>query len=373
MHRIQYQTITENDPKNMSEQLEFTISSVNDRQFIDLYNSYISFDYIIESNFITDATFNVKPFGTTLSGIFEQCNLDLIYIDNQGTLQNGTFESILYAPDYRQIIGALTTEHLKQGFERDDGNTFLFKKSSAKIYDESIKFTKINGKNCAVYRCRIPFRYLFELANNEFNTINFKEINFKMRFKDPFKYICEYNSPTNTYYIKSDSSIVPTNFLYDNVKVMYHYYQDLEPSPAISCELKNTPMQAFRFPLGTNNFVKKQLLMNDVYRYLMIFCTVEPDNFTVLAENQLQKITMGSQGKSFFSEVITDDLAWDYTTFCLNSGKHGIIYKAIYNKNHFLVLPLDEIIDYDAPSFLDFEIKYTGTTSGTLHLLFFGK
>ena len=160
-------------------------------------------------------------------------------------------------------------------------------------------------------------------------------------------------------------------FLYNNVKVMYHYYQDLETTG--SQELKNTPMQAFRFPLGTNNFVKKQLLMNDVYRYLMIFCTVEPDNFTVLAENKLQKITMGSQGKSFFSEVITDDLAWDYTTFCLNSGKHGIIYKAIYNKNHFLVLPLDEIIDYDAPSFLDFEIKYTGTTSGTLHLLFFGK
>ena len=372
MHRIQYQTITENDPKNMSEQLEFTISSVNDRQFIDLYNSYISFDYIIESNFITAATFNVKPFGTTLSGIFEQCNLDLIYIDNQGTLQNGTFESILYAPDYRQIIGALTTEHLKQGFERDDGNTFLFKKSSAKIYDENIKFTKINEKNCAVYRCRIPFRYLFELANNEFNTINFKEINFKMRFKDPFKYI------TDGIYIKT-TRIPASAFLYDNVKVMYHYYQDLET--AGSQELKNTPMQAFRFPLGTNNFVKKQLLMNDVYRYLVIFCTEEPDNFTTLVKNQLQKITMGSQGKSFFSEVITDDLAWDYTTFCINSGKHSCINKGIYYKDHFLVLPLDEIIDYDAPSFLDFEIRYFTNdaavppvkTSGTLHLLFFGK
>ena len=90
---------------------------------------------------------------------------------------------------------------------------------------------------------------------------------------------------------------------------------------------------------------------------------------------------MGSQGKSFFSEVVTDDLAWDYTTFCINSGKHSVIYKNVYDKNNFLVLPLDEIIDYDAPSFLDFEIKYFTNdaivppveTSGTLHLLFFGK
>lgn len=372
MHRIQYQTITENDPKNMSEQLEFTISSVNDRQFIDLYNSYISFDYIIKCDAADDIIF--KPFNTTLPGIFEQCNLDVIYIDNQGSLQNGTFESILNAPDYRQIIAALFNNNEKQYDEERDGNTFEFHIGNEKIYNDDIDLEKHEDSSGTFHkhRFRIPFRYLFELANNEFNTINFKEINFKMRFKDPFKYI------TDGIYIKN-THITASAFLYDNVKVMYHYYQDLETTG--SQELKNTPMQAFRFPLGTNNFVKKQLLMNDVYRYLVIFCTEEPDDFTLLVENKLQKITMGSQGKSFFSEVVTDDLAWDYTTFCINSGKHSCIYKNAYDKNNFLVLPLDEIIDYDAPSFLDFEIKYYTndavvppvTTSGTLHLLFFGK
>lgn len=372
MHRIQYQTITENDPKNMSEQLEFTISSVNDRQFIDLYNSYISFDYIIKCD--TDINFTITPFNTTLPGIFEQCNLDVIYIDNQGSLQNGTFESILDAPDYRQIIAALFNDNEKQYDEERDGNTFEFHNDTEEIYYDEIKFEipEDSSDTFHKHRFRIPFRYLFELANNEFNTINFKEINFKMRFKDPFKYVVD------GIYIKN-THIPVSAFLYDNVKVMYHYYQDLETTG--SQELKNTPMQAFRFPLGTNSFVKKQLLMNDVYRYLVVFCTEEPDNFTTLVENQLQKITMGSQGKSFFSEVITDDLAWDYTTFCINSGKHSCIYKDKYYKDYFLVLPLDEIIDYDAPSFLDFEIKYFTNdavvppvvTSGTLHLLFFGK
>ena len=372
MHRIQYQTITENDPKNMSEQLEFTISSVNDRQFIDLYNSYISFDYIIKCD--ADTNIKINPFDTTLPGIFEQCNLDVIYIDNQGSLQNGTFESILNAPDYRQIIAALFNKNEKQYDEEHDGNTFEYHSGTEEIYYDEIDFKKHEDSSGTFHkhRFRIPFRYLFELANNEFNTINFKEINFKMRFKDPFKYI------TDGTYIKN-THISVSAFLYDNVKVMYHYYQDLETTG--SQELKNTPMQAFRFPLGTNSFVKKQLLMNDVYRYLVIFCTKEPDNFTTLVENQLQKITMGSQGKSFFSEVITDDLAWDYTTFCINSGKHSCIYKEDYYKDRFLILPLDEIIDYDAPSFLDFEIKYFADadatpavkTSGTLHLLFFGK
>ena len=289
-------------------------------------------------------------------------------------MQNGTFESILNAPDYRQIIAALFNDNNKQLCEEHDGNTFKFHIGNEKIYNDDINFEipEDSSGTFHKHRFRIPFRYLFELANNEFNTINFKEINFKMRFKDPFKYI------TDGTYIKN-THISVSAFLYDNVKVMYHYYQDLETTG--SQELKNTPMQAFRFPLGTNSFVKKQLLMNDVYRYLVVFCTEEPDDFTTLVENQLQKITMGSQGKSFFSEVITDDLAWDYTTFCINSGKHSVIYKNVYDKNNFLVLPLDEIIDYDAPSFLDFEIKYYTNdavvppvkTSGTLHLLFFGK
>lgn len=370
MHRIQYQTITENDPKNMSEQLEFTISSVNDRQFIDLYNSYISFDYIIKCDTNDDIT--VEPFNTTLPGIFEQCNLDVIYIDNQGSLQNGTFESILNAPDYRQIIAALFNNNEKQSDEEHDGNTFELRIGIEEIYYDEIDFKKHEDSSGTFHkhRFRIPFRYLFELANNEFNTINFKEINFKMRFKDPLKYIRTYDDDDKTWYING-TSITPMAFLYDNVKVMYHYYQDLET--AGSQELKNTPMQAFRFPLGTNSFVKKQLLMNDVYRYLVVFCTKDPENFTSLVDNELQKITMGSQGKSFFSEVVTHDLAWDYTTFCINSGKHSRIYKDTYYRDHFLVLPLDEIIDYDAPSFLDFEIKYIAPSSGTLHLLFFGK
>ena len=216
MHRIQYQTITENDPKNMSEQLEFTISSVNDRQFIDLYNSYISFDYIIKCDTNDDIT--VEPFNTTLPGIFEQCNLDVIYIDNQGSLQNGTFESILNAPDYRQIIAALFNNNEKQSDEEHDGNTFELRIGIEEIYYDEIDFKKHEDSSGTFHkhRFRIPFRYLFELANNEFNTINFKEINFKMRFKDPFKYI------TDGIYIKT-THIPASAFLYNNVKVMYHF------------------------------------------------------------------------------------------------------------------------------------------------------
>lgn len=398
MHRIAYETITENNPKNLNEPLEFTINAINDRQYIDLFDSYITFDLNIHTNpadnFKSD-DFEINMYNTA-PGLIEQANIsNIIYFDGD-TIKNATFDSIRLAPDYRTLIRSLFINKEQEQHEEFDNN---LPKLSDMEYDtvcqvyESLTSLEKDSECLYSKRFKIPLRLLFEIANEE-NFINYKEITFNILFKDPKKsmYIdgerLEYQykteetdpkDPTKKIEVLHTDYLTPVKFTYDNVQIMYHYYQDLnltEQPP-----IHNTPLQAFQFPakiVDSKNIIQKSLLMNDVYRYLMIFVTPIEESVAHMENTLVSKITLGCQGKSFWTMNFTTDQLYDYLSYCISKNNEG---HSVLNRHHYpnmmpiSLFPIDEIIEYDAPGFLDINLEFPKPEImvSVVHLVFFGK
>ena len=395
MHRIAYETIIENDRKNWNEPLEFTINAINDRQYIDLYNSYITFDFNIHTDFLNNfLDENPEVFiNNTAPGLIEQANISNIIYFKGDTIENATFNSIRQAPDYRTLIRSLFSNKEQEQHEEADSNLPIltnFEYSRVcQVYEHLFKFKKESDYIFST-RIKIPLRLLFEIANEE-NFINYKEITFKILFKNPTKYLFKNEKLNYQYYftinkgtheeeiVLLEDTLIPINYTYDNVQLMYHYYQDLNltEQPAI----RNTPLQAFQFPskiIDSKNIIQKSLLMNDVYRYLMIFVTPGIESTAVMEKTLVSKITLGCQGKSFWTMNPTTDQLYDYLSYCVNRDTDRL--SRITRSNYpsmipISLFPIDEIIDYEAPGFLDVNLELTEPyNEGTIvHLVFFGK
>ena len=159
---------------------------------------------------------------------------------------------------------------------------------------------------------------------------------------------------------------------------MYHYYQDLSLTEQPT--IRNTPLQAFQFPTKTINsksIIQKSLLMNDVYRYLMIFITPNIESTVLIDSVLVSKITLGCQGKSFWTMNPTTDQLYDYLSYCINKpGSHSIFDKQNYSRIPISLFPIDEIIEYEAPGFLDVNLEFPEPSypnNSIVHLVFFGK
>lgn len=400
MHRIAYETIIENDRKNWNEPLEFTINAINDRQYIDLYNSYITFDLYFTVDGSHDSSVFVST-RTTQAGIIEQANIsNLIYFEGD-TIKNAVFDSIRNAPDYRSMIAYLFNNRIelkdlidnKDIRELDDTRN-----DPVRLCDEVVTFarqteeTMIGLETETLYsiNVKIPCKHLFELAN-EPNLIHYKEISFKLFFKDPHRYL------VNTSGYISDETDAPlpdyktTSIGYNNVTFAYHYYEDIEIEHPLT--LKNNPLQSFTFQLKSNDVdteIKKSLLMNDVYRYLMIYCTANNESSRVCYEFPT-KITLAQQGRAFWSINLpyndprskeeSKRKLWDLTSYCINKPGQpaSVINWSTHSWTYYIyVIPIDEIIDYEAPGYLDFNISLHNEDdpyyfNRQLHLVFFGK
>ena len=393
MHRIAYETITENDPKNWNEPLEFTINAINDRQYIDLYNSYIAFSlwFKLEGPSTIESSLSIDT-KTTLAGIFEQANIsNIIYFENN-EIKNATFDSIRSAPDYRSIITYLFSNRieLEDLVENKDIRRLEEDRVDPRpLCNEALTFIRQEPSNYYNADLRIPCRHLFELAN-ETNFINYKEITFKLFFKDPHRFLVNSDNYTEKGKGELDTDFTVTTVGYDNVMFMYHYYQDLEVERPFT--LRNTPMQAFTFPLTQNAVdtrVKKSLLMNDVYRYLLFYSTRNNESSRVGYEFPT-KITLAQQGRAFWSlslpcsNNLTKEQSrqklWDLVSYCINKPgqpNSTITYSTHSWTFYIYVLPIDELIDYDAPNYLDIDIELHNedeeVNSRQLNLVFFGK
>lgn len=400
MHRIAYETITENNPKNLNEPLEFTINAINDRQYIDLFDSYITFDLSIhtdpDDDFITN-DFEVNIFNTA-PGLIEQANIsNIIYFDGD-TIKNATFNSIRQAPDYRTLIRSLFINKEQEQHEENDNNlptlSDMEYNKTRQVYKSLTSLEEEDLECLYSKRFKIPLRLLFEIANEE-NFINYKEITFNILFKDPKKSMyldgehLEYqykteetdpDDPTKKIEVLHTEHLTPVKFTYDNVQIMYHYYQDLnltEQPP-----IHNTPLQAFQFPakiVDSRNIIQKSLLMNDVYRYLMIFVTPIKESVVLMENTLVSKITLGCQGKSFWTMNFTTDQLYDYLSYCISKNNEG---HSVLNRYHYpsmmpiSLFPIDEIIEYEAPGFLDINLEFPEPSypnNSIVHLVFFGK
>ena len=394
MHRIAYETIIENDRKNWNEPLEFTINAINDRQYIDLYNSYITFKLWVEIVKPIDILVLYAAARTTQAGFFEQADIsNLIYFEGD-TIKNAVFDSIRDAPDYRSMITYLFTNRFELEDMENNNDIKVLEDNRIEprpLCKEEVYFTR-DSTNEIIYFSdiiKIPCRHLFELAN-EPNIIHYKEMTMNLRLKNPYRFLLDSNNYMSTPLDVRAHHIVSMG--YSNLTLVYHYYQDLDIEQPLT--LRNTPLQAFTFSLDNSsidNRIKKSILMNDVYRYLMIYCTRKNESSRLSYELPL-KITLAQQGRAFWSfdappvfndpDEIGKQRLWDLTSYCIN--KPGQPANRIKWSTHswtyyIYVLPIDELIDYEAPGYLDFDITLHNEAdafkpvSRQLHLVFFGK
>ena len=385
-----------NEKKNIdpTSLLNFTISTVSDNTYFNLFDSYIVLDIqgkVSKSSDVVSAAnqkFRIKT-NFQPSGLVTNSKANYTYINTDGNLVTQELTaSNEYLGAARGVISQLFTP--KRIHQQDAG--FLenaYHSSGSVIFDNFIYFQCDNaGDNAGNIsaKIRIPYRDCIEGANTQ-SFINIKNLDVSLKLLDK-KDFFQFNKVSNKYKIyKNDGS--------ENEATITELY-------ITKCELHNSVWtgdgdsliqpslrQLSNVTIATKNIILNQnktnedtnIILNFSPKYMIVYFTdinrnhaqlldIEPSYFRVAVAGGAQ-----TTKTNFLNTPEKDSAYWDMINYCCNTLREQslITYESWLNRMHYYVWPLSEIFSFKASNIIELNLIFPALAQQTVMNVIFIK
>lgn len=393
-HLFQDTIVFSNEKRNIdpTSLLNFTISTVSDNTYYNLYDSYITLDLqgkVSKSSDVVSAAnqkFRIKT-NFQPAGLISASRANYTYINTNGDLVTQELNtSSEYTGASRTVIDQLFTP--KRIHEQDSG--FLenaYHSSGSVIFDNFIYFKADNQGDTPgniTAKIRIPYRSCIEAANTQ-SFVNIKSLEVSLKLLDKKDFFM-FNKVSNKYKIyKNDGS--------ENEATITELY-------ITKCELHNSIWtgdgdsliqpslrELSNITIATKNIILNKdkttyddnILINFSPKYLICYFTdmdrnhsqllnIKPSYFRVAVAGGAQSTKV-----NFDNTLEKDSAYWDMVNYCCNTLREQslVTYESWLNRMHYFVFPLGEMFSFKSSNIIELNLIFQALTQGcVLNVIF---
>lgn len=379
------------DPTSL---LNFTISTVSDNTYFNLYDSYLVLDLegkVSKSSDVVSAAnqkFRIKT-NFQPSGLVTNSKANYTYINTNADLVtqelNGSNE---YLGAARGVISQLFTP--KRIHDQDAG--FLenaYHSSGSVIFDNFIYFQCDNTGDTAgtiTAKIRIPYRDVIEGANTQ-SFINIKSLEVSLKLLDK-KDFFQYNKATNKYKIyKNDGSEneAAITELHITKCELHNSVWTGEGDSLIQPQLR----ELSNVTISTKNIILNRdktnyddnIIVNYSPKYMIVYFTdinrnhsqllnIKPSYFRVAVAGGAQ-----STKTNFDNSLEKDSAYWDMANYCCNTLREQslITYQSWMDRMNYFVFPLSEMFSFKSSNIIELNLIFPALTQQTVMNVIFIK
>ena len=395
-HLFENKVIFSNEKRNIdpTSLLNFTISTVADNSYYNLFDSYIVLDLEGKISKSSDAvtaanqSFRIKT-NFQPSGMISAGKANFTYINTNGDLVTQELnDSCEYIGASRCVINQLFTP--KRIHDQDAG--FLenaYRSTGNTIFDNFIYFKCDNqGDNVGniTAKIRIPYREVIPAANTQ-SFINIKSLEVSLKLLDKKDFFM-FNKVSNKYKIyKNDGSENEANIteLYINKCELHNSVwvgsgdELIQPSLR---ELSNVTISTKNIILNQNKTTyTDNIICNFAPKYLIVYFTDINRNHAQLLNIKPSYFRIGVAGgiqtsKCNFDNTLEKDSAyWDMTTYCVNTLREQslVTYNRWQEALHYFCFPLSEMFSFKASNIIELNLIFPPLTQDTVMNVIFIK
>lgn len=384
-HLFQETIVFSNEKRNIdpTSLLNFTISTVSDNTYYNLYDSYLTLDLQGKISKSSDAVtaanqkFRIKT-------NFQQCGLitasraNFTYINTSGDLVTQELNtSSEYTGASRCVVDQLFTP--KRIHEQDAG--FLegaYHSSGSTIFDNFIYFQCDNqGDNAGniTGRIRIPYRSCIEGCNTQ-SFINIKSLEVSLKLLDKKDFFM-FNKASNKYKIYkndgSDNEASITELYITKCELHNSIWTGegdslIQPSlrelSNVTISTKNIILNKDKTEYSDNiivNFAPKYMIcyFSDINRNHARLLDIKPSYFRVAVSGGSQ-----STQTNFNNTLEKNGAYWDMINYCCNTLREQslITYESWLNRMFYYVWPLSEMFSFKASNIIELNLIFPQLT-----------
>lgn len=395
-HLFQDTIIFSNENRNIdpTSLLNFTISTVSDNTYYNLYDSYLVLDLQGKVSKCSDVVsaanqkFRIKT-NFQPSGLVTNSKANYCYINTEGNLVtqelNGSNE---YLGAARGVISQLFTP--KRIHDQDSG--FLenaYHSSGSVIFDNFIYFQCDNSGDTPgniTAKIRIPYRDVIEAANTQ-SFINIKSLEVSLKLLDK-KDFFQYNKASNKYKIyKNDGSENEATIteLYIKKCTLHNSVWNGDGDTLIQPSLR----ELSNVTISTKNIILNRektnyddnIIVNFAPKYAIIYFTDINRNHAQLLDIKPSyfriAVSGGSQStKTNFSNNIEKDSSYyDMINYCCNTLREQslVTYESWMNRMFYYVFPLSEMFSFKSSNIIELNLIFDALAQQTVMNVIFIK
>lgn len=395
-HIFEEKCIFSNEKRNIepTSLLNFTISTVSDNTYYNLYDSYLVLDLegkVSKSSDVVSAAnqkFRIKT-NFQPSGLVTNSKANYTYINTNGDLVtqelNGSNE---YLGCARGVIGQLFTP--KRIHQQDENFLEMGYHSNGSVIFDNFIYFKCDQQGDTVgnitAKIRIPYRDVIEAANTQ-SFINIKSLEVSLKLLDK-KDFFQYNKVSNKYKIyKNDGSeneatiteLYITKCQLHNSVWVGNGDDLIQPSlrelSNVTIATKNIILNRDKTNYDDNiivNFSPKYMIVyfTDIDRNHAQLLNIKPSYFRVAVAGGAQ-----SSKCNFDNTLEKDSAFYDMVNYCCNTLREQslITYESWSNRYHYYVFPLSEMFSFKASNIIELNLIFPALTQQTVMNVIFIK
>lgn len=395
-HLFENKIVFSNEKRNIdpTSLLNFTISTVSDNSYYNLYDSYLVLDLegkVSKSSDVVAAanqTFSIKT-NFQPAGLVTNSKANYTYINTSGDLVTQELNAANeYIGASRTVINQLFTP--KRIHDQDSG--FLENKyhtTGNEIFDNFIQFKCDNqGDNVGniTGKIRIPYRDVIEGANSQ-SFINIKSLEVSLKLLDKKDFFM-FNKTSGKYkVIKSDSTqneATITELYIKRCELRNSVWVgdgDNQIQPSLR-ELSNVTISTKNIILNRNktnyddniivNFAPKYMIVyfTDINRNHSALLNIMPTFFRIAVSGGAQ-----STKCNFDNSLEKDTAYYDMVNYCCNTLREQslITYDSWANRMYYYVFPLSEMFSFKASNIIELNLIFDQLAQDTVMNVIFIK
>lgn len=395
-HVFEQKVVFSNERRNIdpTSLLNFTISTVSDNTYYNLYDSYIDLDIVGKVSKSSDVVsaanqkFRIKT-NFQPSGLIGGSKANYTYINTAGDLVTQELNtSNEYVGASRGVINQLFTP--KRIHDQDAG--FLenaYHSSGSVIFDNFIYFkcdsAGDNAGNISA-KIRIPYRDCIEGANTQ-SFINIKSLEVSLKLLDK-KDFFQYNKVSNKYKIyKNDGSENEATIseLYIAKCQLYNSCWTGEGDSLIQPslrELSNVTIATKNIILNQNKTnVDENIIVNFSPKYMIVYFTDINRNHAQLLNIMPSYFRVGVAGGSqntqtnFDNSLEKSSAFWNMLNYCCNTLREQslITYESFLNRCFYFCFPLSEMFSFKSSNIIELNLIFDALAQQTVMNVIFIK
>ena len=395
-HLFENKIVFSNEKRNIdpTSLLNFTISTVADNSYYNLFDSYITITLqgkVSKSSDVVSAAnqkFRIKT-NHQPCGLISGSRANYTYINTNGDLVTQELNtSSEYTGASRCVVDQLFTP--KRIHDQDAG--FLenaYHSNGNTIFDNFIYFSCDNqGDNVGniTAKIRIPYRSCIEGANTQ-SFINVKSLEVSLKLLDKKDFFM-FNKVSNKYKIyKNDGSENEANIteLYINKCELHNSVwvgqgdELIQPSLR---ELSNVTISTKNIILNQNKTTyDDNLLVNFSPKYLIVYFTDINRNHSQLLNIKPSYFRIGVSGgaqntqTNFENTMEKDSSYWDMLNYSSNTLREQslITYNRWQEALHYFCFPLSEMFSFKASNIIELNLIFPPLSQDTVMNVIFIK
>lgn len=393
-HLFENKIVFSNERRNIDSTslLNFTISTVSDNSYYNLYDSYLCLTLIGKVSKSSDVVsaanqkFRIKT-NFQPAGLISASRANYTYINTNGDLVTQELNtSSEYTGASRCVVDQLFTP--KRIHEQDSG--FLenaYHSSGSVIFDNFIYFQCDNqGDNPGniTAKIRIPYRSCIEGANTQ-SFINIKSLEVSLKLLDKKDFFM-FNKASNKYKIyKNDGSeneATITELFISKCELFNSVWTGdgdslIQPSlrelSNVTISTKNIILNKDKTDFSDNiivNFAPKYMIcyFTDMDRNHAQLLNIKPSYFRVAVAGGAQNTQT-----NFDNTFEKSPSYYNMVNYCSNTLREQslVTYEAWINRLHYFVFPLSEMFSFKSSNIIEVNLIYPALTQNcVLNIIF---